>query len=92
MKQNSFRLFLGLFGEGMVFPHQGISETISTTDTVTYRVVSDISETCSVSEHFVVHYKLQDFVAVEEEFGARAKGATKTLFISDERYFKKKNA
>lgn len=69
-----------------------VGDTVSTTDTVTYYVVAGVSETCRVSEHFVIHYKLQDVVAVEEEFGARAKGGVKTLFISDERYFKKKNA
>lgn len=85
-------LNLGLFLDVEVGPFPKIDEIITVTDTVGYNIVVCLKETVRTYEHFVIRMDVKDSVFIEETFGARAKGPVQTLYISDPRYFKTKNA
>jgi hypothetical protein len=85
-------MFFGLYVDVEVNPINTRSDTVTFVDTVGCSVVVSLNDTVRTNENFVIFYDISDKVVMEETFSARAKGPVKTLFISDERYFKSKNA
>jgi hypothetical protein len=87
----SFYVNLGLYGRGEYGILHKTSDTTTLSESVVGNATIELNEIISFTEsNFPNIAVLTDSVNLVDMVDARVKGALKTLFISDERYFSAK--
>lgn len=84
-------LSIGYWGESnLILLGNSPSELITISDSLVYRVIVKLAETVGIKDTSPIRHTIQDFIVLVEGISAWVKGAIKTLFISDDRYFRKR--
>jgi hypothetical protein len=87
---NSKRLRIGFWGKLNVEQPQSAGDTIGISDSILVRIVVKLSDSVGIRDASPARQTLIDIIVFFEELSARVKGKIQTLFISDDRYFRKR--
>jgi hypothetical protein len=87
---NSRHLRFGFWGKINVTQPQSAGDFITISDSIAYRILVKISDSIGLRDTNPARQYLTEVIVFFEELSARVKGKIQTLFISDDRYFRKR--
>lgn len=84
------RLRIGFWGKIDLTQPQSAGDAIVFSDSIALRVIVKIQDVLGIKDTNPVLQFLSDVLVFFEEISAWVKGAMKTIFITDDRYFRKR--
>jgi hypothetical protein len=89
--KDAYNLRLGYWVSTSVYAYgTNQSDALSMSDSIAYRVLVKLSDAIGLKDTNPARASIADVIVFFEELSARVKGKIQTLFISDDRYFRKR--
>jgi hypothetical protein len=83
-------LRIGFWGKLSITTPQSAGDTLAISDSIAYKILVKLSDSIGLRDTNPARQFLTDVIVFFEELSARVKGKIQTLFISDDRYFRKR--